>query len=46
MGKSVRYSNRKPGHALGEPVVDGTLKRFGWSTITILEDLNSNLNHT
>jgi len=35
MGKSVRYSNRETGHALGEPVVEGALKRVGWSTITI-----------
>jgi hypothetical protein len=46
MGKSVRYSDRKTGHALGEPVVEGALKRVGWSTVIILEVLNSNLNHT
>jgi len=36
MGRSVRYSDRKTGHALGEQVVEGALKRVGWSTITIL----------
>jgi len=36
MQKSVRYRDRKTGHTLGEQVVEGALKRVGWSTITIL----------
>jgi len=36
MRKSVRYSDRKTGHTLGEEVVEGAVKRVGWSTVTIL----------
>jgi hypothetical protein len=46
VGKSVRYRDRSTGYALGEAVAEGALKRVGWSTVTILEVLNSNVNQT
>jgi len=37
MRKSVRYSDRKTGHSLGEQVVEGAVERVAWSAATILQ---------
>jgi hypothetical protein len=43
----VRYRHRRrTGHALGEPVVEGALRRVGGSRITVLEIFNSVFNQT